>query len=110
MKSQTSFSVRRPSKRSNTSIIGNQSESYISQKITSENEITDCETPTTEFTVADRGSQESIVSYPVQDTYSQLNVNKNLDNSLESREYQSLASVYLNDVAQQNNPMPKQLH
>ncbi|TNN16631.1 serine-rich repeat 2 [Schistosoma japonicum] len=169
MINQNTQKIMKPSKRSNTSIIGNQSESYISQKITSENEITDCETPTTEFTVSsksqqstsqihvyrkgrslspgdivnsqemrlshfnskprfsliesnemitksvensqsfglrdvvvDRGSQESIVSYPVQDTYSQLNVNKNLDNSLESREYQSLASVYLNDVAQQN--------
>ncbi|KAK4473262.1 hypothetical protein MN116_004432 [Schistosoma mekongi] len=161
--------IMMPLKQSNTSTIGNQSESYISQKMTSENEITDCETPTTEFTessksqqstsqihvyrkgrslspadiisskemklslcnskprfsliesnemnnkpvennqsfglsniIVDRGSQESAVSYPVQDTYSQLNINKNLDNSVENRTCQSLMSVYLNDVVQQN--------
>ncbi|CAH8435850.1 unnamed protein product [Schistosoma bovis] len=154
-----------PSKQSNPSAIGNQSMFFNSQKITNENDITDSETPTTEFTesskshksisqinvyrkgrslspaditnfkeskfhfnpkprfslaesdemnnqpiensqssgfrdvIIDCSSLESAISYPVQNSCSHLNDNKNLDSSLESR---SLMSVYLNDVAQKN--------
>ncbi|CAH8434869.1 unnamed protein product [Schistosoma mattheei] len=154
-----------PSKQSNSSAIGNQSMFFNSQKITNENDITDSETPTTEFTesskshksisqinvyrkgrslspaditnfkeskfhfspkprfslaesdemnnqpiensqssgfrdvIIDCSSLESAISYPVQNSCSHLNENKNLDSSLESR---SLMSVYLNDVAQKN--------
>ncbi|CAH8434734.1 unnamed protein product [Schistosoma rodhaini] len=157
-----------PSKQSNPLAKGNQPMFFNSQKITNENEITDSETPTTEFTesskshksisqinvyrkgrslspaditnskeskflfspkprfslaesdemndqpiensqssgfrdvIIDCSSLESAISYPVQNSYSHLNGNKNLDSSLESRTYQSLMSVYLNDVAQKN--------
>ncbi|CAH8430088.1 unnamed protein product [Schistosoma turkestanicum] len=48
--------------------------------------------------IVDCSSLESAISYPVQNAYSHLSDNKNLDGSLECQIYQSLMSVYLNDV------------
>ncbi|CAH8825282.1 unnamed protein product [Trichobilharzia szidati] len=152
---------------SHPSPIRNQSVFFNSRKLPRENEITDSETPTTEFTgsskshqstsqihvyrkgrslspaeitnsseskflfnrkprfsldesdemsdkpiqmnrpsefhdvIIDCSSLESAVSYPVQNTFSHTNPSQHPQSPLETRTYQSLMSVYLNDVAQQ---------
>nr|CAH8823006.1 unnamed protein product [Trichobilharzia regenti] len=165
---QNTQRIQKPTQnQSHSSPIRNQSVFFNPQKLPRENEITDSETPTTEFTgsskshqstsqihvyrkgrslspaeitnsseskflfnqkprfslaesdemsdkpiqmnrpsefhdvIIDCSSLESAVTYPVQNTFSHTNPSQVPHSPLETRTYQSLMSVYLNDVAQQ---------